>query len=391
MKKVMLVTPMLHQGGFERICALTAELLKDQCSVSVVVFTKADMFYDVPGVELIDLELGAVNGKLPKLLNLIKRARKLGKLSEKYGTDVMYSFGQTANTACVLAKTRAKKLAAIHSFGEIQNAGYMSLMRKRADEVLCCSKAVAREAADKSGIRQARTVWNPCDIEEIVRLGGIRPDRHTEFFETDCVRLISMGREDDVKGYWHLIRVFKSISEEQPHTRLVILGEGTFAEYRELCGELGIQDRVLFAGMQKNPFWYLKNSDVYVLSSISEGLPNALVEALALGLPVVSANCRSGPAEILAAEWTDVRTEDAVYMAEYGILTPPLSPRKSLKFRMEDNRIVLEKEEQRMKEGILRMITDRELYENYSSKGNQRSRDFSVEAYTRKIMECIGD
>ena len=76
-KKIMLIVPMLHQGGFERICALTAKLLKDRQDVYLVIFSAEDMIYDVTGVNLINLDLGAVPGKIGKVINLQKRICRL--------------------------------------------------------------------------------------------------------------------------------------------------------------------------------------------------------------------------------------------------------------------------------------------------------------------------
>ena len=81
-KKILLITPMLHQGGFERICAMTAKLLADTCEVHIAVFTKKDMFYDVSGVDLIDLDLPAKSGKINKIVNIIKRAMRLKALEQ---------------------------------------------------------------------------------------------------------------------------------------------------------------------------------------------------------------------------------------------------------------------------------------------------------------------
>ena len=69
----MLIVPMLDQGGLERVCAETAQLLKTDYDVHLVVFNTAGMIYDVSGVDLVDLGLGAVNGRIGKLLNVLKR------------------------------------------------------------------------------------------------------------------------------------------------------------------------------------------------------------------------------------------------------------------------------------------------------------------------------
>ena len=81
-KRIMLIVPMLHQGGYERICARTAKLLNDEYQVYLVIFSSKDKFYDVSGINLIDLDLGAVSGKIGKIVNVIKRVKRVKKLKK---------------------------------------------------------------------------------------------------------------------------------------------------------------------------------------------------------------------------------------------------------------------------------------------------------------------
>ena len=115
--------------------------------------------------------------------------------------------------------------------------------------------------------------------------------------------VIGMGRLTRQKGFDTLLRAFAALQPQLP-SRLVILGEGPQPGDRErlvnLARTLGIGDRLLLPGFQKNPYAWLARADLFVLSSAWEGSPNALTEALALGIPSVSTDCPSGPAEILA-------------------------------------------------------------------------------------------
>lgn len=94
-KRIMLIVPMLDQGGLERVCATTAQLLKKEYAVYLVVFNTTGMIYDVSGVDMIDLKLGAVEGKLGKAVNVMRRVKRVRQLKKRFDIQLSYSFGPT--------------------------------------------------------------------------------------------------------------------------------------------------------------------------------------------------------------------------------------------------------------------------------------------------------
>lgn len=392
MKRIMLITPMLHQGGFERICVMTARLLQKDYEVVIVVFSMEDIAFDISGLKVINLNLASRKGLLGKLLNILLRCLKLTKLQKKLNTDVSYSFGMTANIANALSFGAKHKIAACHSFEEIKEGIYMKLIGHHSDIVLCCSKKMTELTEKTYGFANVQTLWNPCDIAGILKQGDLAQGEDLTFFQTEDRVLVSMGREDDVKGFWHLLKVFRKIHEMDPHTRLAIIGEGRFEEYQRLAEDLGIREQVHFTGLKTNPFPYLRAADCYLLTSLSEGLPNALVEALALSLPIVSVNCLSGPAEILNRDWKLAERKEEIYTADFGILTPRLSEKKDLtvSWRDESKReILLEEGERQLAEAVLELFQDESLYEKYRNAALNRASDFSPEAYLEELVSCI--
>ena len=381
-KKIMLISPMLHQGGFERICVMTARLLQKEYDVVIAVFSLEDVAYDISGLQVIDLKLKARKGKLNKGINVFRRSYRLTRLQRELDIDVSYSFGMTANIANALTTGARRKLTACHSFEEIKDAVYMKLISRHSDRVFCCSKKMADLVQKDYGFTNVQALWNPCDIEGIQKQSRVAEGEDLSFWETEDKVLVSMGREDDVKGFWHLLKAFRRINEKMPDTRLAIIGDGEFKEYKELAQRLGIADRVLFAGLKRNPFPYLRKSDLYLLTSLSEGLPNALVEALALSLPIVSVNCLSGPAEILHENWREAEAKKEVFEADYGILTPAVKPVKNMQTDMEE-------EEEQLASAASKLLGDPELYESYQKAAASRAADFSKETYYRELASCI--
>lgn len=139
---------------------------------------------------------------------------------------------------------------------------------------------------------------------------------------------------EPLKGLTHLVGAFERVLK-QIDARLIIVGEGSErGRLGDLVTERGLQQKVLFAGHQMNPFRYMSRSSVFALSSLGgEGFPMVLVEAMACGLPVVSTDCVAGPAEILqngkCGILVPVADEDSLATGIVNVLTKP-SLRKQL-------------------------------------------------------------
>jgi glycosyltransferase involved in cell wall biosynthesis len=154
--------------------------------------------------------------------------------------------------------------------------------------------------------------------------------------------------------------------------KLVILGtdyKNNKVKIVELAKNLSIDKSVIFLGYKENPYRYFNKSKIYVLSSIFEGFPNALVEAMSCGLPVVAADCPSGPREILSPSSSLHEEFKVVTMSEYGILVPKMNSSENY------NHMDIEECDIKLAEGINKLLEE-EIYHNYVSKSLQRSVEF---------------
>lgn len=384
-KKILLITPMLHQGGFERICALTAKLLADVCEVHIVVFTKEDMFYDVTGIDLIDLNLPSKTGKISKIFNIVRRTARLYKLKKKLGIDISYSFGTTANIVNVLSKNGDMTWAGIRGYGALTDRG-IGMICSRADKVISCTKAMEEDINSLFTPKSSAVLYNPCDTKAVVNLAqdeSLINKEQQYFIKRDGELIVSMGREDDLKGFWHLLKSFSLVRNKFPNARLMIIGDGGYKEYKELAEALKIENNVLFTGVCKNPFALIKYADVYALTSETEGFPNALVEAMACGVPCVSVNCKTGPNEILSADYKKHSDTGVTYEADYGILTGIFKGAKNL------DASVITDEEKSFADSIIRLLTDKIRLEDYRRKSRKRADDFGMEEYVQGILQLM--
>lgn len=370
-KKIMLIVPMLHQGGFERVCVATARLLEPYADVYIVIFDSKDIAYDIKGLNVADLHLGVRKGRVGKALNVIKRSLAVRKLKKEWEIDIAYSFGPSANMVNVFSRSKGEVWAGIRSYMDMENPRLIQLFSRRADRILCCSKRIEEEVASKYHCKKAVTLYNPLDVEALKK-SAAEEEIRLPWKERENI-IVSMGREDDVKGFWHLLKSFYLVKKEVSDARLMIIGDGEFEEYKVLAKELGVADEIYFTGMKKNPFPYLSAARAYVLTSYHEGFPNALIEAMALGVPVIATDCLTGPREILRKE-----------NVAYGILIPNMNPEKNLKASE------ISEEEAGLAEEIKRMLTDEEYRKHYQKAAVARSKDFSDAYYVERIMKWIG-
>ena len=169
-----------------------------------------------------------------------------------------------------------------------------------AAHVVAVSNGVADSIAEGIGVPRSAltTIYNPVVSPELDALKSQTPD-HPWFTDNGPPVILGCGRLIELKGFTVLIKAFARLVERQ-QCRLIILGTGPQREKLEsLIARLNLQGKVSLPGHTDNPFAFMSRAALFVLSSRTEGLPTALIEALACGCPCVSTDCPSGPAEIL--------------------------------------------------------------------------------------------
>lgn len=179
-----------------------------------------------------------------------------------------------------------------------------------ADAVVAVSKGVAADLTQitKMPACKVRVIYNPMITEDFFDLSKAPVD-HPWFVKAETPIVIGVGRLHPVKGFDTLLRAFARVVREV-EARLVILGEGEERQRLEqLARDLGITQSVSMPGFDPNPLRYLSRASVFVLASRSEGMPGALIQAIASGCSVVATNCSSGVLEV---------TEDG----KYGTIVP---------------------------------------------------------------------
>lgn len=370
-EKLLLISPMLHQGGFERVCITTARLLKPYYDVSIVIFDDADIAFDIRGLSIINIHLGVRNGKLAKITNLMRRAVRVRKLKQRMKPVIAYSFGPSANMVNALSKTSLTSVfLGLRGYQDVADDPKMKLYVRKADRIICCSKEIEAIVQGKYGYLQTATLYNPYDAEGITELSKEKvTDLPWKMEDEDRPRiLIGVGRDDPIKGFWHLIKAFYLVQKEIPQMRLIIMGDGSFEQAKSLVSELQLEQKVYFPGVRKNPYKYLAASEMFLLSSYTEGFPNVLVEAMILGRPLISTDCRTGPAEILDH-------------GKYGILVPDMGDTEDY------SGDTISEKETCFAEKIIEVLKDSERQKELSELERKRAGEFDYDSYVDNLLK----
>jgi glycosyltransferase involved in cell wall biosynthesis len=303
--KVLFIIPTLTFGGAERVIVTLLRHLdrsRFRLAIGVVDTRKAVYLDSIPAdVELIDLGATRVRYVLPKIIALIRNRRPdvvfstlshlnlaLAIVRPLLPRSIRYIARESSIVSCTLQTYRWPKV-------------WTMLYRwfyKRHDLVLCQSSDMQADLVDRFGFPQQHSfvINNPVDVD-LIRTRSNEPLCH---FDTvpGKIRLVAAGRLSEVKGFDLLIEAIALLAD--PRIHLSLLGEGPLLEkLKRLATDRGVADQIEFVGFQSNPYAWFARADAFVLSSRHEGFPNAVLEALACGTPVIATPAHGGVREIL--------------------------------------------------------------------------------------------
>lgn len=389
-KNVALMIPELAGGGAERVVSILSRHLQKEHSVYVFIFDGASIGYPYGGT-LINLDVPAKGNFINKIVNVFKRVHKVKELKKDLNIDVCISFLESANIVNILSRKREKIIISLRSYASARTKGFYNWIFKfiikklynTVDYVVSVSQEAREDLIENFRMFQSKTVciYNPVDTELINDIKKCTLNlKEQELFDNPIV--INVGRLNEAKGQYHLIKAFYHVKQQVENAKLVILGEGKLRkELQDLIKKLDLENSVYLLGFKENPYKYMFRAKVFVLSSLYEGFPNVLLEAMACGLAIVSTNCKSGPVEILQTRET-VGTQSDGSVEIYGILTTPfdVGVKKSND---------LCKAEEELANNIEALLKNEELRLKFSQKSLQRVNDFKVNNIIKEWTKLI--
>jgi len=301
-----LFLPSLEGGGAEHVMIdLAHGFIERGFQVDLVLASAQGAFLtQVPtGVKVIDLKARRTLTALLPLVRYLRRVRPTALLATLDHANLIALIAKTlagTRTRTVIREANIPSRETTRSRKERLLLRLMRYLYPRADALIAVSQGVADDLVTTLGLDPLRVqvIYNPVVTDQLLQQAS-EPLIHPWFVKGQPPVILGAGRLVLQKDFATLIRAFASV-RRQTTARLVILGEGGLRpELELLIRELALQEDVALPGFVNNPLPYMARAAVFVLSSAWEGLPNVLIQALALSTPVVSTDCPSGPREIL--------------------------------------------------------------------------------------------
>ena len=357
MNKIILYIDSMQKGGAQRVMSVIADYLDNEglqvILVNDIIPKKNVPEYCIPiSVKRVFLDRENDN----KLWKNVFRIARLRSIIKNENADCVLSFLGPPNIRMLFSTIGLpiRKVVSVRNdpkreYGEGIKGGLLKRLLMLSDLVVFQTG----EAAESFSLCiQKKSTVIPNPIDEV-------------FFQDQWTGagkdIIAVGRLQPQKNYNLLIHAFSYIADKYPNTNLIILGDGPLrAELETLRDELGLSQRIVFQGVVSDVSKYLMKSRMFVLSSDFEGMPNALMEAMAVGLPVIATDCPcGGPKEL-----TD--------SGKYGLLVP-----------CNDARILSD---------AMRLLQESDVELNYYHKQSaKRSKEYKTETIMHRWLMALSD
>lgn len=309
MKKVTVLMSFSGAGGVERMVMNLVREFAAQCEAVdlLVIRAKGPHFSNIPpNVNIIKLNANHTLTAIPAIARYLKAHKPEALLvaKDRAGRAAVIARALAGVSTKIYVRLGTNLSTALEHRSRLSawwRKAPMTAIYKKVDQVIAVSQGVAEDTIKITGIPEEKVcvIRNPVVTQEFLKKAQ-EDAPHSWLVDKECPVVMGVGRLSVQKDFETLIKAFAEVNKIRP-LRLIILGDGGKRDELEtMVRSLGLSDKVLMPGFQDNPMCWVKSADVFVLSSRWEGSPNALTEALALGVPSVSTRCPSGPNETLA-------------------------------------------------------------------------------------------
>ena len=379
----------LRSGGAERVLCKWSDILAENHNVKIYTFDGRSIpAYPYSG-DLLTLNVPS-NGydRIKQYVNLILRYLKLQRQIDRDRIDIVVSFFSTANFPTMLV--RGKKIASIRLYSEYfsYRSIYRFLIKHTKTQLVVQTKRLRNDIINDVGEQykhKIHVLGNPLDMKKISEMKD-------DIVEEDFLKKIN-GKKvicftasfKKTKNHINLIRSFQLVHQEILNSVLVLIGgNGELEkEIKERVHNSDIKDSIIFVGKTTNPFKYENMAHVFVLPSLTEGIPNVLLEAMAVGIPVISTDCPSGPQEILCEKPDFDQKTIGIKKADYGMLVEEFDEPKTYDLD------TITSQNHLLAKAIIEMLSDPEMNTYYRKMSLNRAAQYNLEEYKKQLEDLI--
>ena len=299
-KKILIVVPSMNGGGSERVMSILANGLDRKKFEVILVLLKKEGEYLKnlkDDLKIVDLQAQQIRYSVLKLYKLIRKEKPSVIFSTLGSLNLILSFLKLIFKDIKFI-ARESSIVSIKNKQEKYPKLYDLLYRKNYnnfDRVVCQSEFMRDDLLNNYAIKKDKLIVinNPVEVDRI-KLLSISEEI---IYDSGKINLLVVGRLNKVKGFDLLLNVLNKLDANY---HLTILGQGSEEKtLKEIAVKLNIVEKLTFLGFQSNPYKYMKQADLFILSSRYEGFPNVLLEANICGTPVIAFNCPGGTEEII--------------------------------------------------------------------------------------------
>lgn len=400
--KIGIIVSSLGIGGAEGVALRLAEGLSqlEHIKCDLIVLNRKVEYSAKVNLEVINKSYERGN-KVLQILNKVYFHSvgyylNLKKLKKRKNYDVVISFASLSNILNIKTKHNEKNILSLRNFYtrevKYMNKNFvkkLNIAYKSADHIITTSNDSKDDIVKVLGIDPSFVtgIYNPYQIETIKRsIDNELTHTNSGLDSGEAINILMVGRITEQKALWRGVKAMSLLVKEHPYAKLHIVGkidgDSTYkVELESLIKELNLVDHIELLGFRKDVHKIMAQMDMFLMTSKWEGFPNALVEAMICGLPIVSVDCSSGPKEILGAGEVINFSQDNIAATKNGILIEQLSLENHTKEFLPVDVAIFN--------GLKHMINN-ESYRNSCVKhGNERVCDFSVNEVISKWLEVI--
>jgi glycosyltransferase involved in cell wall biosynthesis len=323
-KNIALFIPTLESGGSERMVINVSENIHH--FYNILIITLYDIGISYPSkVEVVNVSKLLKNKSKFRVINFFKKLKALNKIVKKYNINAIFSFTNTTNNYLPFINSKIIKIASSRGFNYLKRFHLkFRLMELIGINILFNSIEMMKFYKKKYPNSRPSFLPNFLNNKQIdLKIKDNIEDSVIEnLFKFNKI-LISVGQFSHIKAQHNIIKIFTLLREEMDNLKLLFIGHrGVLESETKSFARLSKFNKdIIFLGYTDNPFKYISKSYLTVHTSINEGFPNVLLESMYLGIPVITTNCMTGPAELLNQEGLFIDPQN-YQLTKTGILCP---------------------------------------------------------------------